>query len=203
MTDDQGTPTPESTGTPEPTGPSTEPGITPGPESTSSSEPPPPVEPAPSAAPAPAEDAPATTAPSTKARPAAGALKYGYYWGTGRRKSAIARVRLREGTGKFVVNKRELKVYFLIQKDLDTVLGPLVATEAGKRVDVFVNVGGGGVSGQAGAIVLGLARALLGFNADYEPTLRTGRYLTRDSRRVERKKYGQRGARRRFQFSKR
>lgn len=194
MTDDQGTPTPEPTGTAKGAA------ETPAPESTASPDSDTPVE---SAVSVPAASDSAAVAPAAQLKPNTGALKYGYYWGTGRRKSAIARVRIREGTGKFVVNKREIKVYFPIQKDLDTILGPLVATESGKRVDVFVNVGGGGVSGQAGAIVLGLARALRGFNPDYEPTLRTGRFLTRDSRRVERKKYGQRGARRRFQFSKR
>ncbi|MEE9297280.1 MAG: 30S ribosomal protein S9 [Phycisphaerae bacterium] len=146
---------------------------------------------------------PATTTLAPGPKNAAQGPKYGYYWGTGRRKSAIARVRIREGTGKFLINKRKLNDYFSLQKDRDTIVAPLKATDSAKRVDVFVNIGGGGITGQAGAILLGLARALRGFNPDCEPILRDGKYLTRDSRRVERKKYGQRGARRRFQFSKR
>lgn len=126
-----------------------------------------------------------------------------YFWGTGRRKSAVARVRVRAGTGKFEVNKRPLEGYFPEDKDRLDSVAPLKATETFGKVDVFVNVKGGGTTGQAGAIVLGVARALKQANAEYDDVLRAGGYLTRDSRMVERKKYGRRGARRGFQFSKR
>jgi len=126
-----------------------------------------------------------------------------YFWGTGRRKSSVARVRLRAGTGKYEVNKRPLDVYFSEEKDRADAVAPLKATETLGKVDVFVNVGGGGISGQAGAIVLGVARALKQANLEYESALRAGGYLTRDGRMKERKKPGQRGARRGFQFSKR
>lgn len=126
-----------------------------------------------------------------------------YFWGTGRRKRAVARVRIRPGKGKILVNKKELDKYFQLERDRNDVVAPLNATETTKKVDVFVNVFGGGTTGQAGAIMLGLARALKEANKDYEPTLRHHNFLTRDDRKVERKKYGQRGARRRFQFSKR
>jgi small subunit ribosomal protein S9 len=102
-----------------------------------------------------------------------------------------------------VVNRRELERYFLLEKDLQAVRTPLKVTETAKTMDVFVNVRGGGISGQAGAVLLGLSRALAKANPDCLPTLREHNLLTRDPRKVERKKYGQRGARRRFQFSKR
>lgn len=126
-----------------------------------------------------------------------------YVWGTGRRKSAVARVRIRPGSGKFVVNKRDVDVFFCIDKDRHAVREPLVVTDTLKSYDVFVNVSGGGVTGQAGAVVLGLARALTKDNPDFDAKLREHHLLTRDARRVERKKYGLRGARRSFQFSKR
>ncbi len=126
-----------------------------------------------------------------------------YYWGTGRRKTAVARVRVRPGTGKFTVNKKDVDEFFCIDRDRKSVRTPLAVTETLKEVDVFVNVKGGGISGQTGAVVLGLARALMAANPGYEPYLRAKHLLTRDARKVERKKYGQRGARRRFQFSKR
>ena len=126
-----------------------------------------------------------------------------YVWGTGRRKSAVARVRIRAGEGKYVINKREIDAYFRLEKDQQSVTRPLDVTETKTALDVFVNVVGGGVSGQAGAVLLGLARALAKLDPDYEPKLREHKLLRRDPRRVERKKYGQRGARRRFQFSKR
>ncbi len=135
----------------------------------------------------------------TAPKPKAG----GYHWGTGRRKSSIARVRIKQGTGKFVVNGREAKDYFRLERDQNTIVAPLNATDTLKRVDVFVNATGGGTTGQAGAIVLGIARALKLASTEYESLLRDGKYLTRDGRRVERKKYGRRGARRSFQFSKR
>jgi len=126
-----------------------------------------------------------------------------YIWGTGRRKTSVARVRIRPGTGKFLVNDREVPEYFTVDRDRASVLQPLQVTEAAKSYDVFARVHGGGITGQAGAIVLGLARALAETNPDYEPKLREHKLLTRDPREVERKKYGRSGARKRFQFSKR
>ena len=155
-------------------------------------------EPTPTPTPAPAK--PVAKASSRKKAPKQGAT---YIWGTGRRKSAVARVRIRPGTGKFIINKREMTAYFCIEKDRKAVRTPLECTETSKTMDVFVNVGGGGITGQAGAVVLGLARALTKSSSDLEPKLRELNLLHRDPRRVERKKYGQRGARRRFQFSKR
>lgn len=132
-----------------------------------------------------------------------GTRKNPYIWGTGRRKRAVARVRVRPGAGKFLVNERDVSEFFRLEKDQKAVNQPLQVTEAASSFDVLVKVHGGGVSGQAGAVVLGLARALVKVNPDYEPKLREHRLLTRDARKVERKKYGQSGARRRFQFSKR
>ena len=127
----------------------------------------------------------------------------GPFWGTGRRKSAVARVRLVAGSGRFMVNKREVDTYFTEVFERTSVREPLSRVNAGSRFDVFVNVAGGGHAGQAGAVRLGVARALVRADKRYEPTLREHNMLTRDSRVVERKKYGQRKARRRFQFSKR
>ena len=127
----------------------------------------------------------------------------GLYWGTGRRKSAVARVRLVPGAGKILINKREVEDYFTQPQERLAVRESLLATKTEKAFDVFVNVSGGGHAGQAGAVRLGIARALVKANAGYEPALREKNYLTRDARVVERKKYGQRKARRRFQFSKR
>lgn len=129
--------------------------------------------------------------------------KITYTWGTGRRKTAVARVRIKPGNGQFTVNKRELKNYFPIEGLRVVCQAPLKATENVGKFDVFVNVGGGGPSGQAGAVSLGLARALLRYDTTFEPPLRDGKYLTRDSREVERKKYGKAGARRSFQWTKR
>ena len=131
------------------------------------------------------------------------AQKGGYYWGTGRRKSSVARVRIRPGDGKLLINKRELADYFRREQDRLAVLAPLNSVDAQKAFDVFVNVRGGGTSGQSGAVSLGIARALKTYSGEYVQVLRDAGHLTRDSRMVERKKYGQRGARRRFQFSKR
>lgn len=130
-------------------------------------------------------------------------MKYGYFWGTGRRKTSVARVRIRPGSGKFLINKREVDAFFCEERDRKDVVAPLVATSTMGKFDVFVNVAGGGTSGQAGAVQLGIARALRDADPTFERALRDDGYLTRDSRMVERKKYGQRGARRRFQFSKR
>ena len=126
-----------------------------------------------------------------------------FTWGTGRRKTAVARVRIREGNGKFLVNGLELDAYFPEQTQRTDARAPLSATEMGGRVDVFVNVQGSGKSSQSGAVLLGLARALKEFRPDLEPPLREGEFLTRDARKVERKKYGHKKARRSFQFSKR
>lgn len=138
-----------------------------------------------------------------KAAVAKGEPKYGYWWGTGRRKSSVARVRIKPGTGKLQINKKELDDYFKRLQDRIAVKGPLKAVEGERSFDVFINVSGGGTTGQTGAAVLGIARALKNYNDSYTQPLREGGYLTRDPRMVERKKYGQSGARRRFQFSKR
>lgn len=126
-----------------------------------------------------------------------------YTWGVGRRKSAVARVRIAAGSGKVSVNGRELNDYFTAERDRKAIFGPLEVTNIGGKVDIFVNATGGGPSGQAGAIVMGLGRALTSYDQSLEVSLRNAGFLTRDSRMKERKKYGQRGARRRFQFSKR
>ena len=152
-------------------------------------------------------ETPETPAPSAKPalepRQPEGPPGKSYFWGTGRRKRSVARVRVRPGQGEFKINGREIGDYFHLEKDRQSIIKPLEATGAHKRVDVFVNVHGGGTTGQAGAILLGIARALKKCNPDYEPALRESNLLSRDPRKVERKKYGQRGARRRFQFSKR
>jgi len=154
-----------------------------------------------------------------------------YHWGTGRRKSSVARVRIRDGSGQILINKgRPLDDYFTELKDRNSVLGPLELLDLQKRLDVFVNVKGGGFTGQAGAISQGIARALLEMYSEMpEPEtppsidgeaeeedeekattpnsmikrLRDSGYLTRDGRMKERKKYGRKGARKSFQFSKR
>ncbi|MGA2220962.1 MAG: 30S ribosomal protein S9 [Verrucomicrobiia bacterium] len=125
------------------------------------------------------------------------------FMGTGRRKSSVARVRLAPGTGKLVVNDRKLEEYITIQELRTHALEPLTVTQTADKYDITISVGGGGISGQAGAIRLGIARALLQAAAELKPTLRDKGFLTRDSRMKERKKYGQPGARKRFQFSKR
>jgi small subunit ribosomal protein S9 len=124
-------------------------------------------------------------------------------WGTGRRKTSIARVRLLPGEGRIVVNGRPWEEHFLTLNAREAVRSPLTVCEAGARFDVLASVSGGGAEGQAGAVRHGLARALAKADAANEPKLREAGFLTRDSRRKERKKYGQRGARARFQFSKR
>ena len=129
--------------------------------------------------------------------------KGGYWWGTGRRKSSVARVRIKPGSGKMVVNKKELDDYFKRTQDQNAVMAPLKAVQAEKIFDIFINVKGGGTTGQSGASLLGIARALKRYDESFLPALRDGGHLTRDPRMVERKKPGQRGARRRFQFSKR
>jgi small subunit ribosomal protein S9 len=126
-----------------------------------------------------------------------------YTWGVGRRKSAVARVRIAPGTGKIEINGRPLNDYLTAERDRKALFGPLEVTSTGGKLDVFVNATGGGSTGQAGAIVMGLGRALAKYDSTLEQALRNGGFMTRDSRMKERKKYGQRGARRRFQFSKR
>ena len=126
-----------------------------------------------------------------------------YYLGTGRRKSSIARVRLKAGSGTITINNRECDTYFPIERWRQTVRQPLKATKTVTRFDVLVKVSGGGPTGQADAVKLGIARALRQVDGGFEPILRDGGLLTRDSRMVERKKYGRKGARRGFQFSKR
>src|SRR5882724_11457954 len=126
-----------------------------------------------------------------------------YTWGVGRRKSSVARVRIAPGAGKIEINGRTLNEYFSGERDRKAIFGPLEVTNTGGKMDVLVNADGGGPTGQAGAIIMGLGRALAKYDASLEGALRNGEFLTRDSRMKERKKYGQRGARRRFQFSKR
>ena len=123
--------------------------------------------------------------------------------GTGRRKTAVARVRLASGSGKFTVNGRPLENYFVVETQRMHLLQPLVATDSVNKYDVRVNVAGGGPNGQAGAVRHGIARALIEADANLRPTLKAQGLLTRDPRMKERKKYGQPGARKRFQFSKR
>ena len=123
--------------------------------------------------------------------------------GTGRRKSAVAKVRILRGEGRFLVNRREYGAYFHSEKDRQAVLAPLKATSTEGQLDIFVRVEGGGATGQSGAIVMGLARALKSYDATFDHKLREEGFLTRDARMKERKKYGRRGARRSFQFSKR
>jgi small subunit ribosomal protein S9 len=125
------------------------------------------------------------------------------WYGTGRRKSAAARVYLRPGPGAITVNRTVIEVYFPNRMLQMIVRQPLVLTETIGTFDVLVNVEGGGPSGQAGAVRLGVARALLSFNGELRGKLRGEGLLTRDPRSKERKKYGQKGARKRFQFSKR
>jgi small subunit ribosomal protein S9 len=125
------------------------------------------------------------------------------YYGTGRRKNATARVYLRPGSGKITVNRRDFDNYFPNQVLKMIIRQPLLLTETADRFDLLVNVRGGGSAGQAGAIRHGIARALLEYNAELRPRLKAAGFLTRDPREVERKKYGQPKARKRFQFSKR
>ncbi|MBR4026622.1 MAG: 30S ribosomal protein S9 [Lachnospiraceae bacterium] len=125
------------------------------------------------------------------------------YYGTGRRKSSVARVYLVPGTGKITINKRDIDEYLGMETLKVVVRQPLVATENVDKFDVLVNVKGGGYTGQAGAIRHGIARALLQVDAEYRPVLKANGFLTRDPRMKERKKYGLKAARRAPQFSKR
>jgi len=125
------------------------------------------------------------------------------YLGTGRRKTAVARVRLASGTGKITVNGRPFENYFPVETLRSVAAQALTVTGTAGKLDVRVNVSGGGPNGQAGAVRHGISRALLQFDASLRPTLKAEGFLTRDPRMRERKKYGQPGARKRYQFSKR
>jgi small subunit ribosomal protein S9 len=122
---------------------------------------------------------------------------------TGRRKTSVARVILRPGEGRLIVNRRAFQSYFPSEALRAEIQQPLISAEMAGKFDVLVNARGGGIHGQAGATKLGIARALIVFNPELRPRLRQGGFLTRDPRAKERKKYGQKGARKRFQFSKR
>lgn len=123
--------------------------------------------------------------------------------GTGRRKTSVARIFLRPGKGQILVNGRPLEKYFVSESARSLVRQPLLATETADKFDVLIIADGGGYNGQAGAARLGIARALIEFNSELRPKLKGLGFLTRDPRSHERKKYGQKGARKRFQFSKR
>ncbi len=125
------------------------------------------------------------------------------YYGTGKRKSSTARVFLSPGEGKITINKRPLDQYFKMDTQRALIVQPLVVTDNLNKFDIFITVGGGGFNGQAGAVRHGIARALLQFNPELRARLKRAGLLTRDPRAKERKKYGQKGARKRFQFSKR
>ena len=125
------------------------------------------------------------------------------YYGTGRRKSAVARVYLRPGNGEHKVNGRPFDQYFVTEAQRSSARQPLLSTDTANSFNVVANVSGGGVNGQADAMKLGIARALMEFNAELRKKLKSEGMVTRDSRGKERKKYGQKGARKRFQFSKR
>ena len=145
-----------------------------------------------------------TIATSTSAASATkGPDSKGWFWGTGRRKTAIARVRVRAGNGDLKLNEKTLEDYLSEDRDRKAVLDVLEKTGVKGKVDVTAGLVGGGFTGQTGAVVMGLARALMAYDATLEPILRENGFLTRDARKVERKKYGQAGARRRYQFSKR
>jgi small subunit ribosomal protein S9 len=125
------------------------------------------------------------------------------YYGTGRRKSSVARIFLRPGTGEFTVNGKAFDEYFVTDAQRIEAKQPLVTSETSNTFNIVANVSGGGVNGQAGAVKMGIARALLEFNPELRGKLKSEGYLSRDARQKERKKYGQKGARKRFQFSKR
>ncbi len=167
------------------------------------------------ATPHPLSNMPAPAAPAApiqrKLRSAIPADKKGWWWGTGRRKTAVARVRMKlckDGKPSFVVNSPSkegtpVEKYFNEERDRNDAIAPLKVTNTLDKFNVVVQVHGGGFMGQAGAVLLGVARALRNYDPTLEGALRDNGFLTRDAREVERKKYGQAGARRRFQFSKR
>jgi small subunit ribosomal protein S9 len=160
---------------------------------------------APSAAPVAAETSKPAPEPAEEVSLTAPPLPEGakFIFGTGRRKEAVARVRIRPGGGGFLVNKKPMDKYFGERRDRDSALAPLRAAKMVRSYDIWANVDGGGRTGQACAVKLGLARALLDAAPDTEAALRDLGLLTRDARMKERKKYGQKGARKRFQYSKR
>jgi small subunit ribosomal protein S9 len=129
--------------------------------------------------------------------------KTAFHWGTGRRKESVARVRIRPGSGQISVNGKDMNVYFSRLVDHEAVVAPLVTLKVRNKVDVFVNTHGGGSTGQAGAVRMGLGRALMGLYPDASESMRIAGHLSRDSRMVERKKYGRHGARRGHQWGKR
>ena len=129
--------------------------------------------------------------------------RFGVAMGTGRRKTSVARVRIKTGAGQFLINNRSLEAYFGVERDREMVVAPLKLAEKLGEVDVSIRVSGGGTTGQTGAIVLGISRALEVVDSSLHHRLSEAGYLTRDGRMVERKKYGLRKARRSFQFSKR
>ncbi len=129
--------------------------------------------------------------------------RFGVAMGTGRRKTSVARVRVKEGSGQFVINGRPLEEYLCVERDRESVLAPLRLVSRLGKVDISVRVNGGGITGQTGAIILGLARALQGMDPNWHHKLAEAGLLTRDDRMVERKKFGFKKARRSFQFSKR
>ena len=126
-----------------------------------------------------------------------------YVWGTGRRKTSVASVRIKKGTGKVTVNKRDINEYFPVDRQKGVVLNPFKATKTLGGYDVLVNVRGGGINGQAGAVCMGIARAMTKIDSALADDLRENGLLTRDSRMKERKKYGRKGARKSFQWTKR
>lgn len=125
------------------------------------------------------------------------------YYATGKRKTSIARVWMKEGNGTFLINKRNFDDYFTRDILKRLILQPLDITDKKDNFDFYINVSGGGISGQAGAIRHGISKALVGYNEELKPALKKAGFLTRDARVKERKKYGQPGARKRFQYSKR
>jgi small subunit ribosomal protein S9 len=125
------------------------------------------------------------------------------YYGTGRRKTAVARVFLRPGSGDFTVNGRSFEQYFVTESQRSSAKSALTSTESAAAFNIIASVSGGGVNGQADAVKLGIARALIEFNSELRKKLKSEGMVSRDSRGKERKKYGQKGARKRFQFSKR
>lgn len=149
---------------------------------------------------APEADAPAARpAPTIRGK----VDRFGVCWGTGRRKTAVARVRLKDGQGEITVNGRQMTEYFPLLVDQNAVLAALKATGMTDKVNIIIQVEGGGQTGQSGACKLGIARALTAKNVEFHPILAEAKFLTRDDRKVERKKYGHKKARRSFQFSKR
>ena len=129
--------------------------------------------------------------------------RFGVAMGTGRRKTSVARVRIKDGSGQFVINGRPMEEYLRIERDRESVMVPLNVVGKAGLVDISIRVQGGGTTGQAGAIILGVARALQGMNPAWHHSLADAGLLTRDDRMVERKKYGRKKARKSFQFSKR